>query len=145
MGVQRPSLNLGSSLPLFAANGKDLRRGMERADQTTDPLRPGLLSSMGFNNSTISSVLARMTAAGATSEFLFNPMCGRLSDKLGRKTFLVGGLLGSALANFATFLPFLVGQQPVLPLLVFERCLRTDADGQRGLRLFHGTAGRQHR
>ena len=95
---------------------------------TTDPLRPGLLGEMGFSTSAISSVLARMTAAGATSEFLFNPMCGRLSDKYGRKAFIVGGLLSTALANLATFLPFLFGRHPALPLLIFERCLRTAAD-----------------
>jgi len=95
---------------------------------TTDPLRPSLLTDMGFSNTAISSVLARMTAAGATSEFILNPLCGRLSDKLGRKTFLVGGLLGTALANFATFLPFLLGRQPALPLLIFERCMRTACD-----------------
>jgi MFS family permease len=96
---------------------------------TTDPLRPSLLVSMGFDGpAVITSVLARMTAAAATSEFIFNPLCGRLSDKYGRKTFLVGGLLGSALANTALFLPFLLGKRPALPLLIFERCMRTTSD-----------------
>jgi MFS family permease len=95
---------------------------------TTDPLRPSLLNGMGFSTSAISSVLARMTAAGATSEFILNPLCGRLSDKYGRKTFLVGGLLGSAIANLASFLPLLLGRQPSLSLLIFERCMRTAAD-----------------
>ena len=83
---------------------------------------------MGFSTSAISSVLARMTAAGATSEFILNPLCGRLSDKYGRKMFLVGGLLGSATANLASFLPHLLGGQPSLQLLIFERCMRTAAD-----------------
>ena len=55
---------------------------------TTDPLRPSLLVSMGFDGpAVITSVLARMTAAAATSEFIFNPLCGRLSDKYGRWAF----------------------------------------------------------
>eukprot|EP01051_Picozoa_sp_SAG22_P031924 SAG22_NODE_13192_length_415_cov_0.816456_2_plen_58_part_01 len=44
-----------------------------------------------MGSTAISNALARMTAAGAFSEFAFNPVFGRLSDKYGRKPFLVGG------------------------------------------------------
>ena len=96
---------------------------------TADPLRPMLIGEMApqLSVEAISSVLGRMTAAGALSEFLVNPMMGRLSDRYGRKPFLVGGLLVSATANAITFLLASAGPA-ALPLLVLERCLKTAAD-----------------
>ena len=87
---------------------------------TSDPLRPMLLReiSPGSSVESVSTVLGQMTAAGALSEFLVNPMMGRLGDKYGRKPFLVGALLTTAFANLVTFvfMPRLPGL--ALPLLV---------------------------
>ena len=95
---------------------------------TADPLRPTLIRQMrpGLSIEGVSSILGQMTASGALSDFLVNPMFGRLSDKYGRKPFLVGGLLTTALANAITYF---AGSGPAaLPLLVMERCLKTAAD-----------------
>ena len=83
-------------------------------------VRPMLLReiSPGSSVESVSTVLGQMTAAGALSEFLVNPMMGRLGDKYGRKPFLVGALLTTAFANLVTFvfMPRLPGL--ALPLLV---------------------------
>jgi MFS family permease len=49
-------------------------------------------------------MLARITSSGALSEFLVNPIFGRLMDTHGRKPFLVGALLASSGAYMLAFL-----------------------------------------
>ena len=62
-------------------------------------MRPSILRGMGLSTASTSGILATLTAAGAFSEFAVNPVFGRLSDRYGRKPFLIGALLTSALAN----------------------------------------------
>lgn len=52
----------------------------------------------------VSMMLARITASGALSEFIFNPLFGRAMDTHGRKPFLVGAMLASAFAYGLAFL-----------------------------------------
>lgn len=87
------------------------------------PLRPGMLSALLPNPAAVSSTLGRMLAAGAICEFIFNPICGRASDVVGRKPFLIGGLLMSALANALASL-----RPNSLAMVVFQMCAVTTAD-----------------
>ena len=89
----------------------------------TKPLRPGMLTALLPNAAAVSSLLGRMLAAGAVCEFIFNPICGRASDVIGRKPFLIGGLLMSALANALASL-----RTNNLAMVVFQMCAVTTAD-----------------
>lgn len=71
---------------------------------TTLASRPMMIARIMGDPALASSTLARLTASGALSEFVFSPVFGRLMDKYGRKPFLVGALLVSAAANGALFL-----------------------------------------
>jgi DHA1 family multidrug resistance protein-like MFS transporter len=85
-------------------------------------MRPSILRGMGLSTASTSGILATLTAAGAFSEFAVNPVFGRLSDRYGRKPFLIGALLTSALANACTAF----GPHRLWPFAV-ERCLSTAA------------------
>ena len=65
----------------------------------------------------------RLTASGALSEFIFSPLFGRLMDKYGRKPFLMGSLLTSAVANGLLFL-----NTSSLYWFLFEVVVRKAAD-----------------
>lgn len=58
------------------------------------PLLPVYSKAYGASETT----LGLMFAAFSGMQFIFAPMWGRLSDKIGRRPILVGGLLGTALA-----------------------------------------------
>src|SRR3954469_17618375 len=58
------------------------------------PLLPIYSDAFGADSRTLSWLFASFSAM----QFLFAPMWGRLSDRIGRKPVLVGGLLGSAVA-----------------------------------------------
>ena len=85
-------------------------------------IRPSILRGMGFSTASTSSVLATLTAVGAFSEFAVNPLFGRLSDRYGRKPFLILSLLAMMLANACTAF----GPHKLWPFAV-ERCLSTAA------------------
>lgn len=66
------------------------------------------------------TIIGRMASAGALAEFLSGPMLGRLSDAEGRKKFIVGGLLTTAV------LDLLVASRPTsLATLVFNSIVST--------------------
>ena len=71
---------------------------------TTLASRPVMIAKIMGNPAMASSTLARLTASGAISEFIFSPVFGKLMDKYGRKPFLVGSLLTSAAAYGMLFL-----------------------------------------
>ena len=71
---------------------------------TTLASRPVMIANIMGDPAMASSTLARLTASGAVSEFIFSPIFGKLMDKYGRKPFLVGALLTSAIANALLFL-----------------------------------------
>ena len=48
-------------------------------------------------------MLGRMLAMGGAAEFVFNPLCGRLGDMMGRKPIIMIGLLVAAASNAVTF------------------------------------------
>ena len=83
-------------------------------------IRPSILREMGLPTASVSGTLARLTAAGAFSEFALNPVFGRLSDRYGRKPFLIGGLLCQMVANATTAF----GPHALWPF-AFERCIST--------------------
>jgi multidrug resistance protein len=58
------------------------------------PLLPVYSKAYGASSQELSLLFATFSAM----QFLFAPMWGRLSDRIGRKPVLVGGLIGSALA-----------------------------------------------
>jgi MFS family permease len=90
---------------------------------STLPLRPMLLTDVLGDSAAVSSTLARLTASGALSEFIFTPAFGRLMDTYGRKMFLVVALLTSACANGMLFL-----NSGSLKWWLVEGCVRKAAD-----------------
>lgn len=59
-----------------------------------------LKKSLGHNSlAAAATLLGRMASAGALAEFLSGPAVGRLSDAEGRKKYIVGGLLTTAILD----------------------------------------------
>ena len=90
---------------------------------TTLASRPLMISKIMGDPAAASTTLGRLTASGALSEFVFSPLFGRLMDKYGRKPFLMGSLLTSALANGLLFL-----NTSSLYWFLFEVIVRKAAD-----------------
>jgi len=73
----------------------------------------------GNDNAKATAWMSYMSAAAGIMEFCLNPICGRLSDRYGRKVFILLSPLANALLKMLVFLT----DGSSLPIVVLERCL----------------------
>jgi DHA1 family multidrug resistance protein-like MFS transporter len=66
------------------------------------PVFPFLIDELGASG----SALGLLVATAALTEFLFGPIWGSISDRVGRKPILMIGLFGYALSMFLLCHPF---------------------------------------